>query len=408
MLGKISQYIQENKNYAINLTKTLVSIPTINPPGENYKKIADILRKELHDLKFKAENITVPPKFLKQYGIDPSLERICVLGEWYVNSKSWLHITGHYDVVPAGNDWNFKPFVPIEEKGKIYGRGTEDMKGTIVSYLLALKSLKAIGIKPKFNIQASFVPDEETGGRTGFNWLLENHFIKAHIGISEGYSKNFVAIGNKGIIWAKIVVKGKPAHASRPRNGINAFEISTRISSDLLNLSKKIAKRKTKYPTEKKVDKFATMVIGGKAESGQKVNVVSDTSYFTVDRRILPEENVKKILDEITGIVKKYEKIYPESKIDFVIDTCDKPTLKMPSIYLTKKFSSSIKTVFKKEAKYGILAGGTDLRFLLKKNIPCFGYSASGGGCWHSKDEFVYIQNILDTSKVVASFIYKL
>ncbi len=114
------------------------------------------------------------------------------------------------------------------------------MKGNIASVLFALKALKDCGIKPKINIQLSFTPDEETGGRTGLGYLVEKGLVKADYAMSEGCSGNYISIGNKGVLWAEIEVIGKSAHGSMPHKGVNSFERMNMLVSELQKLKNKI------------------------------------------------------------------------------------------------------------------------------------------------------------------------
>ncbi|MBM3253496.1 MAG: hypothetical protein FJZ16_04515, partial [Candidatus Omnitrophica bacterium] len=105
MLDKIFRFIDANKKYVIELTKRLVSIPTVNPPGENYERIVDLLEKTCEEIGLKTKRIRVPDNKLKKYGISKGSKRISLVARWDVGSKKTLHINGHYDVVPSTENW---------------------------------------------------------------------------------------------------------------------------------------------------------------------------------------------------------------------------------------------------------------------------------------------------------------
>ncbi|MDK2383967.1 MAG: M20/M25/M40 family metallo-hydrolase, partial [Candidatus Korarchaeota archaeon] len=106
----------------------LVSIPTINPPGEHYEEAAGLLADWLREVGMRTELIMIPEKWLdKHYPYSPAhhgYPRVIVYA--YVGNKERaLHFNGHYDVVPPGSGWRVTdPFRPVVRDGRMYGRGT--------------------------------------------------------------------------------------------------------------------------------------------------------------------------------------------------------------------------------------------------------------------------------------------
>ena len=401
-MHRVFKYIDSRKKELVGFVKEMVSIPTVNPPGENYDRILKLLENRCKRIGLKTRRITVPESVLKKYKISSNQKRICLLADWNVGSKRTVHISGHYDVVPCSSGWHTNPFRPVIKNGRIYGRGTEDMKGNIACYLTAASALKKCSLKPKCNLQFSFTPDEEIGGETGFGYLVNNKIIRADYGISEGYSGNYLSYGNKGVIWFKIEVKGKSAHASKPYKGINSFERMNRVVQELMKLNKVISKRKTAYITRDKKDRFSTVVLGGQSWGGEKANIVPGASGFTIDRRFLPEESIKKVKSEIYGCINKIKKRMKDLKVkaDVLIEqNCAVCNFKNR---LSKSFTEAIDSVLGKDAKFAIMAGATDMRFLMQEGIPCVGYSAEGGGRCHADDEYISIKSLINTTKILA------
>lgn len=401
-MHKVFNYIDSKEKELINLLKQLVSIPTVNPPGENYDKVAKLLEYNCKRLGLKTKKVFIPKSVLKKYKVNASDKRVCLLADWYIAPGETLHINGHYDVVPVSNNWHTNPFKPVIIKGRIYGRGTEDMKGDIACYLMAVSALKKNNIRPRCNLQFSFTPDEEIGGETGFGYLAKNNIIKADYGIGEGYWGKYLSYGNKGVVWFKVEVKGISSHASTPHKGINSFERMVVVAQELMDLNKKISKRKTAYLTKDKKDRYSTMVLGGQIWGGGKTNVIPDLTGFSVDRRFLPEENLKNVKKEIfecvDGIKKKVKNLKVEIKIIIQQDSavCNYKNR------LSSSFAEAINNVLGKRTKFAIMPGATDMRFLMRKGAPCIGYSARGGERCHADDEYVSIKSLLDTTKIFA------
>ena len=123
----ISNYIDKRRSHIINLTKRLVEIPTVNPPGENYERLVEVLERELRSIGLPIKRIITPKTVLKKHGIKVGSPRINLIADWKTGSKKTLHISGHYDVVPATGKWKSPPFKPVLKNDKLYGRGSEDM-----------------------------------------------------------------------------------------------------------------------------------------------------------------------------------------------------------------------------------------------------------------------------------------
>ena len=401
-MKEIINYLNNNRNNIINLTQRLISIPTVNPPGENYEKIVAVLQRQCESIGLKVTKHTVPKNYLAKKGITKGSRRINLIADWHTGSKKTLHMAGHYDVVPAGGKWRTDPFKPVLKKGRIYGRGAEDMKGNIASMIFAVKALKACGVKPGVNIQLSFSPDEEIGGETGFGWLIKNNFIKADYAISEGYSDGWVSCGNKGVVWFDVEVLGKSAHASSPGRGINSFEKMIKVANALLVLKEKTEKKKTRYMTRYEIDRRATLVMGGELEGGSKVNIVPDKSSFSIDRRLLPEETAKDAIREVKKVITRLMKKDKDLRANIKVRTSNNASISDTKGRLFKAFGKASSEILGASAREALLSGATDLRFLMERRVPCLGYSARGGQKWHSDNEFIYVSSLIKTSQILS------
>jgi len=404
-MKQVYRYIDANRERLVGLTKDLVKIPTVNPPGENYEKIVSLIEKKCIKLGLKTKRIETPRSILKKSGIKPISKRINLIARWDIGAKKTLHLNGHYDVVPATSSWKTDPFKPIVKAGRLYGRGVEDMKANIASYLMAVEALKVAGVEPGCNIEFSFTPDEETGGATGFAYLVKSGIVKPDYAIGEGYHNSFASYGNKGIAWFKIEIFGKSSHSCEPYKGINSFEKMILVANELLKLKEKVAKRSTSFKTKRPVDRHPTMVMGGELYGGSKTNIVPDKSVFTIDRRILPEESVADVKNEIIAAVNRLKKKDKDLKVKVNVITAEAAAVLKGKSALFDTFSRSIKKVKGKEGKLALLSGATDMRFLIRKGVPCIGYSVDGGNTCHCDNEYVKIKSLIDTTKVFADAI---
>lgn len=401
-MKKISDAVEKQKNEIIALTKQLINIPTVNPPGLNYRCFVDFLEKQCKWVGLTTNRYIVRGHELKALGINKGSSRINLVGRWRTKSKKTLHINAHYDVVPASKNWNVDPFCASVKQGKLFGRGSEDMKANIACIIFAIYVLKKLNIKPSVNIEVSFTPDEETGGASGLAYLLKKKIVKADYAIGEGYADDYVAVGNKGMLWVEFEILGKSSHASTPYQGRNSFGDMLKVTAELNKLHKSLARRKTKYGTKDARNAFSTMVIGGLVRGGEKINMVPDSTIFSIDRRLIPEETIACAKKEIKQIVAKLRRKDRKLRLRMKTLIEEEAVVSKKNDKLMGAFSEAVRLVLNKRLKTAIMPGGTDLRFFAQRGVPCLGYSVKGAQRAHADNEFVYCNSIVETVKIFA------
>src|SRR5262249_15393055 len=134
-----------------------------NPPGRAYRPCVERITRELDKLGLQYTTIEIP----RSNSRDTSEPRYCV-SSLFGTGKRTLYFHGHYDVVPASNPNQFQPYV----KGRnLFGRGASDMKSGLAGMVYAVKALKECGVELDGRVCLTFVPDEETGGQEGSEYL---------------------------------------------------------------------------------------------------------------------------------------------------------------------------------------------------------------------------------------------
>lgn len=225
---RVVKKVERMRDKLARLTKEMIRIPTVNPPGENYPEMANLLAKEMEDNGLEVELVKIPREKLKELGLKS--QRVNVIGTSKGTSPGFtLHWNGHYDVVPPGANWTKKPFEPVEKYGKIYGRGSSDMKSGLAAMVIAAKALKDAEVQLKGDIVISAVPDEETGSAGGMEYLVQKNLIKGNAAIVGEPTEIEVGIAHKGALWMEVATIGKAAHGSAPHLGINAVEKMAKV-----------------------------------------------------------------------------------------------------------------------------------------------------------------------------------
>jgi succinyl-diaminopimelate desuccinylase len=384
----------------------LIRIDTSNPPGRNYLGCVHFLDKKLQALGFKTKIHRVPNSVLRPTLPDcEKYPRYSVIGRWNVGASQTVHFNAHYDVVPAGHGWKTPPFEPSIRKGWFYGRGSNDMKGSIAALLFAIEALQKCKQRPKVNIEIAFVPDEESNSLLGTGYIVDKKLVKADYAVvCEGGWENVVGCGHNGVLWMEVTVKGKSAHASRPHLGINAFEQAAALCMELQHYKAK--QREHVFIAPGGAELRPPLTLGGEIRtgSGSKINTIPDHVTFTVDRRILPDETEVQVERELRAFLREATRKIPQLKIDIRKISSRKPSLVPEDNPLPQGFLRAVKK-YRRNAGFGMTSGFTDMSFYANEaGIPTVGYGVAGKNT-HGVDECVSIRDLMTTSKIYARFL---
>ena len=267
----------------ILLTRKLISFNTVNPEG-NEENIARFVGKLLMDNGF-------------AIGFNQlAVNRLTLIAEKGLSTISPpIVLTGHFDTVPLGEkQWVEDPFSGTIKEGKIFGRGTSDMKGGLAAMIIA--SIEAFkDSAPKGGVRLIFTAAEEPGchgakhlADTGYNLGSASAII-----VGEPTS-NIPAIGHKGALYLKLSASGKTAHSSMPELGVNAIYKAARAITTIENF------RFGADPDQ--LHGYPTINVG-LINGGKNINSVPDYAEFTIDIRsttkIKHSEILKRIGDEL-------------------------------------------------------------------------------------------------------------
>src|SRR6516165_8297757 len=149
-----------------------------------------------------------------------------------------LLLNGHTDVIPVGGGrWSDDPWSAKIKNGRIYGRGSADMKSGVASHIMALEGLVAAGVKTKGDIHINVVVDEEVSGHGTLDTVIRGY--KADAGISGETSGLAVQPACIGRIWFEIEIQGKPAGIQKRYEGISGIELGYKIVKAVADLEAK-------------------------------------------------------------------------------------------------------------------------------------------------------------------------
>ena len=203
-------------------------------------------------------------------------------------------LSGHSDVVPvAGQDWSSDPFALARRDGRLYGRGSCDMKGFLAAALALVPEALAAGLERPLHLAISY--DEEVGcfgaealiadiGRSGLR--------PAAVIVGEPTEMRLIS-GHKGIAVYRTEVRGLEAHSSEPNRGASAIFAAAR----LIGFLEELARARREGPPDEAFDPPYSTVNVGMVEGGTAHNIVPRHCAFTWQVRLLPSEDGAAILD---------------------------------------------------------------------------------------------------------------
>ena len=212
------------------LARALVAIDTSNPPG-NEAAAEDVLREALAPWQPVWERVEPAPGRLSLIARLPPHPAAAGQDQPAAAARRpTLMVNGHTDVVPVvASRWAHGPFDPKVVDDRLYGRGSADMKGGIAAAICALGTLESAGYQPECDIVFQFVADEERGGSLGTRVLMESGLLQGDACLVPEPTGLAVSVAERGLLQGEIIIKGRPGHGSRPREGVSAVEHAAQI-----------------------------------------------------------------------------------------------------------------------------------------------------------------------------------
>lgn len=208
-----------------------------------------------------------------------------------------LVLSGHLDTVPLGeSDWTHNPFSATIIDGRMYGRGTADMKGGLLALLFALLAFNTRNqgdFAGEVVFAASFA--EETGSHGARQMVDDGHLPPFDAMIVAEPSSNQPINAHKGVLWVQVDATGRTAHSSAPSEGVNVIDLLDRFRGDLGRLP--LASDPTGHMTP------ATMAVT-RIGAGKGNNVIPDKGFMVVDFRTLPGQDHGALLGRLNAMAR--------------------------------------------------------------------------------------------------------
>jgi acetylornithine deacetylase len=260
----------------VALTRSLVQAKGQNPPGEESATVA-VLAAAAAELGL---DVCEMPALPGRNNL-----RITLTGQ----PGPGLLLLGHTDVVPVGEAWTKDPFGAAVEDGRIYGRGTSDMKGGLAAALSAMTALRGAGLTGPVEL-AALVDEEETGaGIRAYVESAERPFVGC---ITAEPTDLQTVVGARGASYLRVEIHGTACHAGNPDNGANAIYGAAAVVAEIDRMHRELAQRP--HPLLGP----ATWSVG-QIDGGTSGSIVPAECVVIADRRLLPGESIATVLSDV-------------------------------------------------------------------------------------------------------------
>lgn len=326
-----------------------------------------------------------------------------------------VHFNSHIDVVEPGAGWTMDPFEGVVKDGRVYGRGTADMKGGLAASVIAVEALIDSGIDLPGALEISGTADEESGGYGGVAYLAERGWFSKprvdHVIIPEPLNVVRVCIGYRGVWWAEIETKGRIAHGSMPFLGDSAIRhMGTVMERMETELYPKLAARRSDMPVVPDGARTSTLNInsvhGGQGEltHGLPAPLVADSCRMVVDRRFLIEEPIDLVRGELVSLLDALAAERPGFRYALRELFLVLPSLADQDGPVATATARAIARVLGRPAQFICSPGTYDQKHVdrIGKLKDCVAYGPGVLEMAHQPDEWVGIDDMVAAAKVMA------
>jgi acetylornithine deacetylase len=419
---KVVEWIDSNQLDIAKVLSEMVKIPSVNPFFEDNKeviyeeKFQEFLANYLEEMGMNVELWEPNAKELAKYegkagyyeGRDFT-NRPNLHGELKGTGggKSIL-LFGHADVVKAGDEWQEDPFGGEIKDGRIYGRGTVDMKGGIAAMVMAVKAIKESGIKLKGDVYVGSVSDEEAGGMGTLAYVDKGYRADGCI-VTEPTKLNIAPLC-RGILWGKLTVLGRAGHIEmdqedwRTGGAVDAIDKATLFLEHFKRLNKEWAITK-KHP----LLPIPCQINIAQFNAGEYPTSYASKAEIVFNAQYLPSEkdenglgsNVKKEIEDFVMKVANTDPWLQENlpEIQWIVDAdCGETDYANPFVQTMEKAALSINNDITVEG----LSCHSDMGWLIESGIPTVNFGPGEPRIAHQADEYVEVSKLIEATKIIA------
>ncbi len=378
----------------IRFTRALIVVSSENPPGDE-RGVSQVVHEKFTSFGAEVDLVAKEAK------------RVNTLGRIGEHSKGAnLLLNGHYDTVPVGERrfWSMDPLKGAVKDGRIYGRGSCDMKSGVAAAVIAAQALTDAGVQLKGSLHIHAVADEEPGSEYGTRYLIEKGYETPGVAdmavVGEGScykDRVYARPAVRGYQLFKVTTIGRAHHSSQPSEGVNAILKMGKVL-EALNAHRFAFRRHPLLPDPTIVP--GTMIRGGVAE-----NVIPETCEAICDVRLVPGMTGEGVMEEAQRVIESLCATDPDIRAEVSSEFYWPPS----EVATTERVYRIAEDVTPSVTGYPLqplgTSGSNDTAWLTSvAKIPAiaFGPGDTYQSGEHGPDEWVSIGRLTDFAKIYA------
>ncbi len=315
--------------------------------------------------------------------------------------RSGIVLSGHTDVVPVdGQAWSVDPFRLTEREGRLYGRGTADMKGFIACVLAAVPTLLAQPLQTPVHLAFSY--DEEVGclGVHSLLSRLASRPVKPRLCLIGEPTELRPVLGHKGKLAMRCQVRGAACHSAYAPYGVNAIEYAAKLIARLGDIGTRLTQVR-----DERFDPPYSTVQTGVITGGRALNIVPAECRFDFEIRALPSFDAQTVADELKQfaaceLVPRMRSVVADTGVEF------EPLSSYPGL-VTSEDSSAARLIaeLSGSSEFSTVAFGTEGGLFDQVGIPTVVCGPGSMDQGHKPDEFVTIEQLQRCDELLARLV---
>ena len=387
MKGLDLSNIRIDEKELLTVVQDLIRIESVNPElagaGNGECLIAEHIGNYLTEMGLEVRYQEIKPKRVNVIGM------LKGIGE----GRSVM-LNGHTDTVGITR-MDIEPLNPVFRDGKVYGRGSFDMKAGLAAMMIAVKAIIEAGLRPRGDVILAFVADEEYLS-VGTEVLVKEYPTDAAILCEPTNLK--VCIAHKGFAWIKVEVFGKAAHGSRPDRGIDAIVKAGKFLARIEELGKDVLIQK-KHPLLGSPSIHASLIKGG-----TELSTYPDYCLIELERRTIPGESVETVEEEMKTMIENIGSEDEQFKAKFEVSFYRPPLEVSRDQLIVSALTKAYSNILKQTPEFIGVGGWMDSAILAAAGIPT-AIIGPGGEGFHAATEYVDFESVITLTKILAETI---
>ncbi len=372
-----------DSTYAVQTLTDLVQINSVNPElspnGAGETAVAAYVAQALQAMGLEVTTYDLGPRRMNVVGLLKGTG----------NGRSLL-LNAHMDTVGVGGMAD--PFGAVVRDGRLYGRGSQDMKGSLAAMMAAVKALVDGGVQLAGDVLLTAVADEEYAS-IGTDDLVRH--VTADAAIVTEPTDMSLCRAHRGFIWYEVAVTGRAAHGSRYNEGVDAISHMGRFLVELEALGQELLQR-LPHPLAGPPSIHASLVQGG-----SELSVYPARCILKLERRTIPGETVAQATAELQAIIDRLAATDPAFRATVRPFFDREPFEVAADAPIVQALAQASTAVLRQPPAHTGATFWTDAAILAAAGIDTVLMGPVGAGL-HSDEEWVEVQSVLDLAQILA------